>query len=100
MAQIAPESTTLNYAKLHSELKYLGKTPPNMLNILLVLLTFSYSGTFGFYISSFSSSIYLDDWLATITTSFLVAKIWMVPLSELQAINLQTGSKEREYISA
>ena len=38
---IACVSTSLNYAKLHSESKYLGNIPFIKLNILLVLATFS-----------------------------------------------------------
>jgi hypothetical protein len=43
IAQIAWVSTILNYAKLHSDAKYLGNIPPIKLSILLVLFTFSYS---------------------------------------------------------
>lgn len=41
MAHMAKESTSLNWAKLHSESKYLGRTPFMKENIDFVFPTFS-----------------------------------------------------------
>jgi len=72
------------------------------LSILLVLVICSGSTGWGYTISSFAPSISscLLTWLAANCTSVLIAKIWIVPLSELHAKYLETGSNEMQNTSA
>ena len=99
MAHITCESVKRHLAKLHSELKYLGRTllkRENMLFVLEAAWVWSGAGTL-----SSDWDIPFMSLLAFIMEdgserSLRTANMWMVPLSEEQETYLEVGSKLKQ----